>query len=186
RPLFPADPELRRAVEEADAWGEGAVQDIGRRLVWFHFLHSPEAMSAWVAREQDPRMLVVKKTFRRPAARMAATANRATPDRVRTDLAVLPALLDRIDALIARGVIGDPDAPNAADFQLLSSVGVWSIPRDIRPAIVDRPCGEAMLRLFPIYEGDGVAPGVAPAAWLAPLRASIAEREAAPAIHHAG
>ena len=34
RPLFPADPERRRAVVEADAWGNEVLQPVPRRLVW--------------------------------------------------------------------------------------------------------------------------------------------------------
>src|SRR3954468_10441458 len=33
-PLFPADPERRRAVEEAEAWGDRELQDPTRRLIW--------------------------------------------------------------------------------------------------------------------------------------------------------
>jgi len=34
-PLFPADPEARRAVEEAERWGEEELQDFVRRI--FHW-----------------------------------------------------------------------------------------------------------------------------------------------------
>ncbi len=34
RPLFPHDPERRREVEEAEAWGEEVLQPVPRRLVW--------------------------------------------------------------------------------------------------------------------------------------------------------
>src|SRR3954452_3057241 len=33
-PLFPADPEKRRAVEEAEQWGDEQLQDPTRRLIW--------------------------------------------------------------------------------------------------------------------------------------------------------
>src|SRR4051812_42719922 len=34
RPLFPRDPDRRREVEEAEAWGNEVFQPVPRRLVW--------------------------------------------------------------------------------------------------------------------------------------------------------
>ena len=34
RPLFPADPDRRRAVVEAESWGDTAYQPLPRRLIW--------------------------------------------------------------------------------------------------------------------------------------------------------
>ena len=33
-PLFPADPDQRAAVEEAERWGETVLQDAVRRILW--------------------------------------------------------------------------------------------------------------------------------------------------------
>ena len=40
-PLFPADPERRRAVEEAERWGEEVLQAIPRRLLRVAFSRDP-------------------------------------------------------------------------------------------------------------------------------------------------
>lgn len=171
-PLFPADPERRAEVEAAEAWGAGAFQDIGRRLVWFHFAGRPAQVRRWAERDEHRGTRVAKQVLARPMARIAATANRATADRVRSDLAVLPALLDRIDGLMERGVIGDPGAPNAADFQVLSSVAAWCVLADLRPLLAERPCVRRGLELFPGFASeDMIAGGVFPADWLAPLHA---------------
>ena len=47
--------------------------------------------------------------------------NHADEESVRADLAALPAVLDRIDAAIGDGLLGDEN-PNAADLQLGSSL----------------------------------------------------------------
>jgi glutathione S-transferase len=170
--LYPADPQRRAAVVAAETWGAGGFQDIGRRLVWSHLVRSHAALIQWADATPHVPSRAMKRRFARPLARLAVWANRATDDAVRTDLAALPALLDRVDGLIADGTIGGAE-PNAADFQILSSIGVWMALADLRPAIIDRPCGRASAARFPHYVSkDGLAAGVLPAAWFAPLRAA--------------
>ena len=41
-PLFPADPERRRAVEEAEAWGERELQPVPRRMFRWGVTNSAE------------------------------------------------------------------------------------------------------------------------------------------------
>jgi glutathione S-transferase len=167
--LLPADPAMRAEVEQAEDWGERVLQDIGRRLIWSHFKRDTPVLKTWAATAPDPRVRRLKTAFAVPMAKIAATANRANDANVRADLAALPALLNRVDELIEQGVIGGA-APNAADFQILSSIGLWTMMHDLRPAIVDRPCGKAAAKLFPMYR-DSVPGGILPAEWLAPLRA---------------
>lgn len=170
--LFPADPVHRAEVQAAERWGAGPFQDIGRRLVWFHLAGRPDQVRRWAQRDEHAGTRRAKQVLARPMARIAATANRATADRVRADLAQLPALLDRVDDLMARGVIGDPVAPNAADFQVLSSVAAWCVLADLRPLLAGRRCVRRGLELFPQFaEEDTIAGGVLPDAWLAPLHA---------------
>ena len=113
-PLFPADPDLRRAVEEAERWGDETLQPIPRRLF------------RWgVARHQYLRRWVVSDVvgwpgagaiawLNVPVATAMARVSDARDDAVRGDLAALPDLLAHADSLMADGVIGD-DVPNAAD-----------------------------------------------------------------------
>ncbi|MBJ7354391.1 MAG: glutathione S-transferase N-terminal domain-containing protein [Thermoleophilaceae bacterium] len=167
-PLFPSDPEERGRVIAAEHWGEGEFQDIGRRLIWAHLSRSPETVRAWAA-AGPPGLDQRIKYFSAPhLAQIAKFGNGATDEQVEKDLRHLPMLLDRVDELIAEGVIGG-DEPNAADFQIFSSVAMWSNMRDIRPAIKDRPCGEVAARLFPEYKGV-VPSGLLPESWFAELR----------------
>jgi glutathione S-transferase len=171
RPLFPADADDREQVVAAESWGEGEFQDIGRRLVWSHLSRSPETVRTWIASSNPPGLVRTVKILLAPSmSHVAKFGNGATDAQVQKDLNKLPELLDRVDQLIADGVIGG-DEPNAADFQLLSSIAMWMNMRDIRPAIKDRPCGIAAAQLFPQYKGV-VPAGLLPEGWFANLNAS--------------
>jgi glutathione S-transferase len=87
---------------------------------------------------------------------------------VRSDLAGLPTLLDRVDSLIAAGTIGGED-PNAADYQIATAVRVLLAFEDLRAAVADRPAGELAVRVLPRYP-EPIPPSL-PAEWLAPLGA---------------
>jgi glutathione S-transferase len=168
-PIYPSDLHEREAVIAAERWGEGEFQDIGRRLIWAHLSRSPESVRAWAA-PGPPTIEQRIKYFSAPhLAQVAKWGNHATDEQVQKDLKHLPVLLDRVDELIADGVIGN-DTPNAADFQIFSSVAMWANMRDIRPAIMSRPCGPLATRLFPQYKGV-VPAGLLPESWFADLRA---------------
>ena len=169
-PLFPEDPAARERVIAAEQWGEGEFQDIGRRLIWAHLSRSSETLRAWAAPEPKSLEQQIRYYSAPTIAQVAKIANGATDDQVRRDLKRLPELLDQVDELIAEGVIGG-DQPNAADFQIFSSVAMWSNMRDIRPAIQARPCGAVAARLFPQYKG-AVPTGLLPESWFEDLRAS--------------
>jgi glutathione S-transferase len=172
RQLYPGDPEDRARVIAADRWGAGAFQDVGRRLIWSHLSRSPETVRAWVESSSPPGRERDFKVFMAPyMAQVAKFGNRATDEQVQKDLKHLPVLLDRVDELIAEGVIGG-DEPNAADFQLLSSIGMWSHMQALRPAIVSRPCGIAAMELFPRYTG-AVPAGLLPDEWFEELNSSV-------------
>jgi glutathione S-transferase len=79
--------------------------------------------------------------------RQLAEISRASEEQVRGDLARLPDLLDRVDGLIAEGTIGGLQ-PNAADFQILASVGVLLAFDDLAELVRGRPCAAAR-RLYP-------------------------------------
>lgn len=170
--LFPTEPKLRERVVAADHWGEGAFQDIGRRIVWAHLCRSPKTVRAWIASSSPPSRVRDLKVFIAPyVAQVAKFGNKASDENVQADLKHLPALLDRVDELIVDGVIGG-DEPNAADFQLLSSVGMWMNMLALRPAIEHRPCGIAAAKLFPMYSG-AVPAGLLPDAWFAEVNSAL-------------
>ena len=83
-----------------------------------------------------------------PVIRKLAQISRADESRVREDIARLPELLDHVDGLIADGTIGTSE-PNAADFQILASVGVLRAFADVGHQVSGRPCEAAARRLYP-------------------------------------
>jgi glutathione S-transferase len=165
--LFPADPEKRVKVEEAEVWGD-AFQQKPRRFSWWALKRDRAPMASYAegARLGIPVGLAVKTGG--PIVALAARFNEATDAQVSADLASLRADLDRIDAWIADGVIGGPE-PNAADFQLAPSLRLLMSLDDLRPFIEGRPCGELARRIAPDFPGR--TPPVFPAEWLAGLRA---------------
>jgi glutathione S-transferase len=82
---------------------------------------------------------------------------------VRSDLAELPANLDRVDELIAAGTIG-AEVPNAADFQIATTVRVLLAFEDLRERVEGRPAGDLARRILPRFPGP--IPRTLPAAWL--------------------
>jgi glutathione S-transferase len=149
-PLFPNDPERRRAVEQAEAWGEAELQPVPRRLFRWGTVHQPE-LRRWLAELSGMPLPGVAATVNAPVARRFARVVEASDEGVRADLAALPRMLDRADQLIEEGAIGGE--PNAADFQIASSVRVLLQFGDLRPAVDGRPCAELARRLFPDYPG---------------------------------
>jgi glutathione S-transferase len=165
--LYPADPEKRAKVEEAEAWGD-EFQQKPRRFSWWAFKRDRAPMASYSegARLGIPIGLAVKTGG--PIVSLSARFNEATDENVSADLASLRADLDRIDAWIADGVIGGPE-PNAADFQLAPSLRLLMSFDDLRPFVEGRPCGELAKRLVPDFPGR--TPPVFPAEWLTALRA---------------
>ena len=47
-PLFPSDPERRRAVEEAEAWGDEVFQPVPRRIVWNALKHDRSDLATYL------------------------------------------------------------------------------------------------------------------------------------------
>lgn len=147
-PLFPADPDLRAHVEEAERWGEAVLQPVPRRL-FRHLLLSSESARLWMGSEvmhmPAPRVMAV---LFMPVIRQLAEISRADERQVREDLERLPELLDHADELIADGTIGAAE-PNAADFQILASIGVLLAFADVAQLVRGRPCAAAARRLYP-------------------------------------
>jgi glutathione S-transferase len=170
-PLFPADPEQRAAVEEAERWGDEEFQQLPRTISWWALKRRRSDMDSFledagpVARFGLPSRLAVATSG--PILRMAIRLNDSTDETVRATLASIGPALDQVDRLIAAGVIG-ADQPNAADFQIGASVALLRTFEDVRAAIDGRPGAELARRLYPWYPGH-VQPSFPPE-WLAPLR----------------
>jgi len=168
--LFPKDPDARAAVEEAERWGDGEFQDVGRRLLWGHFKRDSSSLMSFSEGANLPLPDWIARLASRPVVRISAIYNKATDANIQNDLRTLPVLLDKIDKLVDEGVIGN-ESPNVADFQILSSLALWMTLEDVRPAVEARKSGQLALKLFPNYPGH-VPGGILPAEWLAPLRES--------------
>jgi glutathione S-transferase len=162
-PLFPADPDGRAAVEDAERFGDEELQHPLRQLLWWAFKRDKESLRSYSegAHMGVPVGLAVKTGG--PLVALAARFNEATDENVRAALATLPDLLDRVDAYIADGTIGGTE-PNAADFQIATSIGLALTLDDLKPLIESRPCAALAERYVPDYPGR--TPPIFPPAWL--------------------
>jgi glutathione S-transferase len=137
-----------RGWKEAERWGDQVLQPVPRRLVR-HLLLVNDGARQWMGTEilhvPAPRALGV---LFMPAIRQLERKSRADDARVRDDIARLPQLLDHVDELIADGTIGAAE-PNAADFQILASVGVLRAFADLGHEVRGRPCEAAARRVYP-------------------------------------
>lgn len=149
--LYPADPERRRAVEQAERWGESELQMVPRRIMRYVFAHD-NAARARVAKELGLPLPTLVGALNMPIARWTAARVDADESAARTQMANLRATLDHVDALIADGVIGDPEAPNAADFQIAPSIRSLNAIGDLAPLLDGRPCDALSRRLLPRFQ----------------------------------
>jgi glutathione S-transferase len=151
-PLYPADPEERRRVEEAEAWGDQTLQPIARRLLWPAMKRNPAAMVSYSEHSKTPLPAPIVRLSAPLISRGAIRLNKATDEAVRADLDALPGYLDRIDGWIEAGVLGGEE-PNAADLQIATTLRLLMTLEDLRPLIEPRPAGQLALRLFPQIDG---------------------------------
>ncbi len=170
-PLFPADPEKRAAVEEAERFGDEELQHPIRQILWWGLKRDKAPLRSYSegARIGLPIGLAMKTAA--PIVALSARFNEASDENARADVAALPAMLDKVDELIAAGTLNG-DQLNAADFQIAPSIGLAMTMDDLRPAIEGRPAGALAKRVVPDYPGK--TPPILPAAWLEPLRGKSA------------
>jgi glutathione S-transferase len=161
--LPPASDPARAEVLEAERWGDEVLQSVPRRIIDVAFIRRPAAMESYAANAKLP----LPRPLMRPAlpltARLMAFKNKARDDSARADLQALPGLLDRVDAWIADGLLGEHQ-PNAADLQIGSTIRLLATIGDLSPLIRDRPAAQ-LTRYFPPMVGE-VPPDVLPAEWL--------------------
>lgn len=148
-PLFPADAEQRRAVEQAQEWGDGPFQMAARRIVLAGARHGLDALRD---RAGDGRLgpLLAKSERSRTinseiAARMIFRAN---PQSETELLAELSSLLDRIDGWIEAGVLDGAEL-NAADLMIAPSLALIAYRLDVRAQIEVRPAWAWLERVLP-------------------------------------
>jgi glutathione S-transferase len=145
-PLFPVDPERRRAVEEAELWGDDVLQMAARRLVLAGALRGVMHEDG-----EDGRLGVLLYKHRRVRIRAMPTLARVFDVNQRTErelLDSLPPMLDRVDAWIESGVLNGEQL-NAADYMIVTSVALLMYRSDLEPEIRARPADSLADRVLP-------------------------------------
>jgi glutathione S-transferase len=148
-PLFPADPDRRREVEEAERWGDEVLQMTARRLGLAGTRHGRDAMAN---RGNDGRLgplLWHSEIVRYVGTRFLAMTVFTARGRAESELlAELPGMLDRIDAWVEAGVLNGPEL-YAADYVIAPSLALLCYRNDLRPEIERRPVVALLDRLLP-------------------------------------
>jgi len=153
-PLYPADPAARTRIEEIEAWGDGPLQEVARRIILWTLLRSAEGRraSAAHARLRFPLPPALAPAASWPFLRLDAALHGAREEAVRADLAALPEMLDRIDAWIGGGELGG-EPPTAADYQAAGSLRLLLTIEDLAPVFAGRPAADLARRLIPEFPG---------------------------------
>jgi glutathione S-transferase len=151
RPLFPADPVERKAVQDAERWGE-EFQNATRRIFYFAARRDKQAFTSFMTPRRSPPMRVALRVARPLIIRLATGAHRASDAAGREDLELLGERLDQIDAWIAEGLLNGPEL-NAADFQIAPNISGLLLSEDLAPFIRDRPAAAFAARVAPGYAG---------------------------------
>jgi glutathione S-transferase len=148
-PFFPKDPKEREAVEEAERWGNETLQMAARRLALAWAVRDPAGsargagdgrMGYLLYRSERARRLIIPMI-----GRLVFASGGAAEQEI---LAELPAMLDRIDAWIADGVLSG-EQPNAADFMIAPSLALLLYWPQARRMLEGRPALELVDRLLP-------------------------------------
>jgi glutathione S-transferase len=162
RPLVPSDPAQRRAVEDAERWGE-EFQNATRRIFYAAARRDRKAFTRWMAAERSLPVRIFLRVGAGLIIRLATGAHRATEDAAREDVALFPERLDQIDAWIAEGRLSGAEL-NAADFQIGVNVALLMSSEDLAPLIAGRPAAVLARRVLPGY--DGHLGQILPREWL--------------------
>jgi glutathione S-transferase len=166
--LFPEDAEQRRAVEEAERFGDEELQQRVREIFLWSARKDRSGLVSYLegAKIGMPHGLAAKTAG--PFIALDARSRGATDENVRSAIAALPGILQRIDGWIDQGILGG-EPPNAADLQIAPSLRLAMSLDDLRPAIEGRPAGRLATRIVPHFPGR--TPAVLPPEWLEPITA---------------
>ncbi len=140
------------SIASAEAWADAVLQDGVRQMARWAVGKDPEAMATFL---EDARMTVPTPVVRKalPAIRPVVLLQMSAKDETaRACLEALPGQLDRVDALLAEGVIGG-ERPNVVDFQVAPSVRLMLTFDQLREHIDARPAGRHARALVPRYPG---------------------------------
>ena len=184
KPLFPADPAMRRAVQDVERWGE-ELQNAVRRIFYCASRRDRSAFLSVMGAGRGPFGRTTLRMAAPVIMKLATGVHRATDAAGREDIELLPERLDQIDAWIAEGLLYGPEL-NAADYQVAVNVSALLLCEDLAPFIEGRPAADLARRVAPDYAGH-LGP-VVPDEWMAALRASAGESaddETSPDTHGA-
>jgi glutathione S-transferase len=176
-PLYPADLDARRRVEEADRWGEEVLQALARRMSWWTLRKRPRAITTYGEDSQLPVPDFAAAATAPLIVRIELRINDVSDQAARQDLRELPGHFDRVDAWIAESTIGG-ETPNAADLQIGSGIAMLSTIADLRPLLDGRPGLELAMRYFWDFPGH-MPEGTLPPEWLQPDREPASSTRAA-------
>ncbi len=160
-PLFPT--ANRAEVEDAERWGDEQLQSVPRRLAWFALGRDRSDLKGFMEGYKLGLPTSVAVATAGPIVWAEQKINKASPEAVRADLERLPELLDHVDGLLARGVIGGAE-PNAADYQIATSVRLLMAFDQLTPLMAGRPLAAWAERIAP--DPGGRIPAALPADWL--------------------
>lgn len=168
-PLFPSDPERRRAVEEAERFGDEELQQKVREIFLWSARKDRSGLAGYLEGGKIGMPHGVAARTAGPFIALDARSRGATDDNVRRAIAAFPGMLQRIDDWIEEGVLGG-EPPNAADLQIAPSLRLAMSLDDLRPAIEGRPAGRLATKIVPHFPGR--TPAVVPPEWLQPITAT--------------
>ena len=142
--LVPDDPR----VEEAERWGDDVLQQWARRMVIEAGIRDPDLLNE---RGRDGRLgplLFKRDGQRRVMARLVKIAYGMTPEQFSDDQTRVEEMLDRVDELIAAGVLNG-ERLNCADLQIATSLALIEYRVDVRDELHHRPGAQLMERVLP-------------------------------------
>jgi glutathione S-transferase len=136
--------------EQLEIWADGELQNTPRRILrWGLVRHNH--LRAWVGRQSHVPAAGVGAALGVLVAWYYARAVDADEAHVRRHLAELPATLDRVDALLADGVIGGDDA---LTLEVLCSIRSLEAFTDLRSRVESHPCAAAARERFDDWPED--------------------------------
>jgi glutathione S-transferase len=142
--LVPDDPR----VTDAELWGDEVLQQWARRMVVEAGTRDPDALHARGHEGRLGYLLTPSERRRRQTARAVKLAFRMTRSQLRDDQTRVGEMLDRVDRLIAEGVLNG-ERLNCADFQIATSLALVDYRLDVREQLRPRAAGRLMDRVLP-------------------------------------
>ncbi len=158
-PLYPEG--IADEVREAELWGDGDLQDFGRRIPWGALYFRPEKLGRINGVDElDPAGTDFAMKFTRSTWKY----HKISSVQIAEDLDRLPGLIDEIDEMAGKGLLGGEN-PTAADLQIGASIWVIATISDVRPVLAGSTAESVAERYFGEIP-ELVPAGAFPASWI--------------------